>query len=59
MAGYPHLTVAAGFVHGLPCGISFVGPAWSEPRLLAIGYAYEQATRHRAPPTYAKTLNRW
>ena len=59
ISGYPHLTVPAGFVHGLPCGISFVGPAWSEPRLLAIGYAYEQATRHRAPPTYAKTLNRW
>ena len=34
VAGYPHITVPAGFVHGLPCGISFVGTAWSEPRLV-------------------------
>ncbi|APV52528.1 amidase [Betaproteobacteria bacterium GR16-43] len=57
VAGYPHITVPAGFVHGLPCGISFVGRAWSEPRLIAIAYAYEQATRHRRAPTFPKSVN--
>ncbi len=56
VAGYPHLTVPAGFVHGLPVGISFVGPAWSEPLLIAVGYAFEQATHARRAPTYARTL---
>jgi len=51
-AGYPHLTVPAGFVRGLPLGLSFVGPAFSERRLLAYGLAFEQATRHRRPPQY-------
>ncbi len=54
VAGYPHLTVPAGFVRGLPIGLSFVGPAWSEARLLALGQAYEQATRHRRAPTFVK-----
>ena len=43
VAGYPHLTVPMGKVQGLPVGISFIGTAWSEARLLALGYAYEQA----------------
>jgi amidase len=43
----------------LPCGISFVGTAWSEARLIALAYAYEQASHARKPPTYAKTLNAW
>ena len=51
-AGYPHLTVPAGFVSGLPIGISFVGPAWSEARLLALGHGYEQATRLARPPAF-------
>ena len=59
VAGYPHVTVPAGFVQGLPCGISFVGTAWSEARLIALAYAYEQASRARKPPTYAKTINAW
>ena len=42
MAGYPHITVPAGFVHGLPIGISFFGARWSEPVLLRIAYAFEQ-----------------
>ena len=42
IAGYPHLTVPMGEVKGLPVGISFIGPAWSEARLLALGYAFEQ-----------------
>jgi amidase len=56
VAGYPHLTVPAGLVHGLPVGLSFAGPRWSEPLLLGLGYAYEQATRARRAPTFAPTL---
>jgi amidase len=52
VAGYPHVTVPMGQVAGLPVGLSFIGTAWSEPRLLQIAYAYEQATRHRAPPAF-------
>ena len=54
VAGYPHLTVPAGFVRGLPIGLSFVGPAWSEARLLAFGHAFEQATAHRRAPQFVK-----
>jgi amidase len=43
MAGYPHLTVPMGEVHGLPVGLSFIGPAFSERRLLTLGYGFEQA----------------
>jgi len=43
VCGYPSLTVPAGHVGGLPIGLSLSGPAWSEPRLLALGYAFEQA----------------
>ena len=55
VAGYPHITVPAGFVSGLPVGISFVGTAWSEPKLIAMAYAFEQATKHRRAPGYLKT----
>lgn len=51
-AGYPNITVPMGFVDGLPVGISFFGRAWSEPVLLEIAYAYEQATRYRKPPGF-------
>ena len=54
VAGFPHLTVPAGFVRGLPIGLSFVGPAWSEARLLAFGQAFEKATAHRRAPLFAK-----
>lgn len=54
VAGYPHVTVPMGAVEGLPVGLSFIGPAWSEARLIGLAYAYEQATRLRTPPTYAE-----
>ena len=56
IAGYPDITVPMGFVSGLPAGVSFFGRRWSEPVLLRIAYAFEQATSHRAPPTFAETL---
>ena len=50
VAGYPHLTVPMGTIEGLPVGLSFIGPAWSEDRILSFGYAYEQTSRkYRAP----------
>jgi amidase len=52
MAGYPHLTVPMGYVHGLPVGLSFVGGPYNEAVLLSLGYAYEQATKHRKAPTF-------
>ena len=57
VAGYPHVTVPAGQVFGLPCGISFVGTAWSEPTLIRLAYAFEQATKHRRAPTFARSVN--
>jgi amidase len=57
VAGYPHITVPAGFFRGLPVGISFFGRAWSEPALIKLAYAYEQATKHRHPPTFAATAD--
>ncbi len=57
VAGYPHITVPAGFVHGLPCGLSFVGRAWSEPALIAMAYAYEQASKRRQAPGYMRSAN--
>ena len=59
VAGYPHITVPAGFVRGLPVGLSFVGTAWSEARLIALAYAFEQATKARRAPEYPKTINDW
>ncbi len=52
VAGYPAITVPAGLVQGLPVGLSFMGRAWTEPRLIALAYAYEQATKHRRPPQF-------
>ena len=56
IAGYPDISVPMGFVSGLPAGVSFFGRAWSEPVLIRIAYAYEQATRQRRAPTFAPTL---
>jgi len=52
VAGYPHITVPAGFIEGLPVGLSFFGRAWSEPVLLKLAYSFEQATRFRKPPQF-------
>ncbi|MFC3714043.1 amidase [Sphingoaurantiacus capsulatus] len=54
VAGYPHLTVPMGLVKGLPVGLSFIGPAWSEAELLAAGHAYEQASRKWRAPTFVE-----
>lgn len=57
IAGYPDLTVPAGYADGsLPIGMSFFGTAWSEPKLIAMGYAFEQATHARVPPQFLPTL---
>ena len=56
IAGYPDISVPMGFVSGLPAGVSFFGRAWSEPVLIRIAYAFEQATQHRRAPTFAPTL---
>ena len=55
VAGYPHITVPMGFVQGLPVGLSFVGGAWSEPTLLKLAYAFEQATKARRKPEFRST----
>jgi amidase len=56
MAGYPHITVPAGLVFGLPVGINFFGTDYSEPTLLSIGYAYEQASKKRRMPEFKNTF---
>ncbi len=53
VAGYPHITVPAGFIAGLPIGVSFVAGAYAEGTLIKLAYAYEQATKHRRAPTFA------
>ena len=56
VAGYPHVTVPAGFVWGLPVGVSFFGAAWSEATLIRLAYAFEQATKARRAPSFAASV---
>jgi amidase len=57
VAGYPHVTVPAGFIKGLPVGLSFVGTAWSDAQMLGLAYAYEQASNARRAPAFVATVN--
>jgi amidase len=57
VAGYPHVTVPAGVVRGLPVGLSFIGRAWSDAKLINLAFAYEQASRVRRPPTFRQTAD--
>ena len=55
-AGYPIVTVPAGFANALPVGISFFAGAWSEPKLISLAYAFEQITHARQTPKYLPTM---
>jgi amidase len=57
VAGYPHLSVPMGFVNDLPVGLSLIGTAWSDAKILAFGYAFERRARARRPPKFIRTLN--
>jgi amidase len=56
VAGYPHLTVPMGAIEGLPLGISFIGTAWDDAKVLRAGYAFEQTSKARKAPTYLKSI---
>ena len=56
VAGYPDITVPAGFISGLPVGVSFFGRAWSEGILLKIAYGFENAIQARKPPRFLPTV---
>jgi amidase len=56
VAGYPHITVPAGFYGGLPIGLSFFGTAWSEPTLFKLAYSWEQQMNARRKPGFAPSV---
>jgi amidase len=55
VAGYPHITVPAGYIFGLPVGLSFFAGAWQEPSLIKFAYAFEQASKIRKPPQFLES----
>lgn len=57
VAGYPHITVPAGYIFGLPVGLSFIGAAWQEAKLIRLAYAFEQAARVRRPPQFLQMVS--
>jgi amidase len=57
VAGYPAITLPMGDAFGLPVGLTFIGTAWSEGKLISLAYAYEQATKHRKPPAFNPTVS--
>jgi len=57
VSGWPAITIPFGYVQGLPVGVSFLGPRWSEPRLIALAYAFEQATKSRRAPALLPTIS--
>jgi amidase len=57
VAGYPSISVPVGYAFGLPVGLSLIGPAWSEPVLIRLAYAYEQLAHPRRPPRFLPTAD--
>ncbi len=56
VSGYADITVPAGYLEGLPVGITFIGGRWDEPELLGYAYDYERATKVRKPPRFIPTI---
>lgn len=56
MSGYPHISVPCGFAYDLPVGLSFFSGAWKEGEIIALAFAYEQATKHRKPPSFKQSF---
>ena len=56
MAGYPHITVPMGDIHGLPVGLSFIASKYEEGKIIGLAYAFEQATKHRKVPRFKRSI---